>query len=53
MTKFGGAIQGAQRKSSTQRHQKHTIFTEKARKIELPNRPAAHARQQALVPWLA
>ena len=45
-TRFGGAAQGAQIKSSACKHEKRTIFAEKANRIELPNWPAANPRQQ-------
>ena len=41
-TRFSGAAQGAQIKSSACKHEKRTIFTETANKPELPNLPAAH-----------
>jgi len=50
LKRFGGAVRGVQRKSSARRHQIRAVFIEKALKIELPNQPAAHARQQTLVP---
>ena len=45
-TRFSGVGQGVQRESSARKHQKRTVFTGTALKIELSNRRAAHPAEK-------